>query len=76
MYTSAPDADTRASVRRYFADYEVYESGHCIAWGQVAAQVDGGVASADAIVATLREDAARQHDATPGAIRLRCVCRL
>jgi len=76
MCTSAPDADAHASVRRYFADYEVYEGGQCVAWGQVAAHVDDRAASADTIVATLRDDAARQHGAAPGAIRLRCVCRL
>ncbi|KRA41860.1 hypothetical protein [Pseudoxanthomonas sp. Root630] len=74
---SAPDADGGACLGQYFADYEVYDGGHCIAWGQVAARLnDGAKASADAIVATLRDDAARQHGVARGAIRLRCVCRL
>ena len=33
MCTSAPD--NPAPTAHYFADYEVYDGGHCIAWGQV-----------------------------------------
>ncbi|CAN4279959.1 hypothetical protein LJR125_002856 [Pseudoxanthomonas sp. LjRoot125] len=76
MCTSAPDADACLSVRHYFADYEVYDGGQRVAWGQVATHVDDKATPADTIVAGLRDDAARQHGVARGAIRLRCVCRL
>jgi hypothetical protein len=73
---SAPDTADAAPARHYFADYEVYDGGQRVAWGQVATHVDDKATSADAIVAGLRDDAARQHGVARGAIRLRCVCRL
>jgi hypothetical protein len=72
MCTSAPEAS-----RHYFADYEVYQEGHAVAWGQVthSARNAADVTAAD-VVAALREQAARAHDVTAGAIRLRCIARL
>lgn len=68
---SARDVDDRASFPHYFADYEVYEAGQCIAWGQST------LASApDHAVGALRSYAAEQQGVDAGAIRLRTVCRL
>jgi hypothetical protein len=72
MCTSVPEAR-----RHYFADYEIYQDGHAIAWGQVthSARIDGDDDAA-ALVAALRAQAARAHDADAGAIRLRGIHRL
>lgn len=69
---SAPDRP-----RHYFADYEVYQDGHAIAWGQVthSARMDAD-AAADALVDILRAHAAKTHDVDTGAIRLRGIYRL
>lgn len=66
---SAPDRP-----RHYFADYEVYQDGHAIAWGQVthSARMDAD-AAADALVAILRAHAASAHDVDCGAVRLRGI---
>lgn len=72
MCTWAPDA---AMPRAYFADYEAYEDGHAVAWGQAvltcAAQDD-----ADEVIARLRQQAADRQGVPRAAIRLRSVCRL
>lgn len=76
MCTSAPDGDD-ASPRHYFADYEVYQDGIAIAWGQVTHSAARGVdGDPDALVAALRARASRTHDVDAGVIRLRCVHRL
>jgi len=67
---SAPDAP-----RDYFADYEVYQDGQAIAWGQVTHRIHGDVAPAS-LVDTLRARAANAHGVDGGSIRLRCVNRL
>ena len=72
MCTSAPEA-----ARHYFADYEVYQDGIAIAWGQVTHSTKRGVdRDPDALVAALRTQASRTHEVDAGAIRLRCVHRL
>lgn len=72
MCTSVPDGR-----RHYFADYEVYQDGRPVAWGQVTHSVrDNKDVTAATVVAALREQAARAHDVSAGAIRLRCVDRL
>ena len=55
----------------YFADYEVYDGGHCIAWGQVTL-----ACTPDAAVHALRMQAATYQGADVGAIRLRTISRL
>jgi hypothetical protein len=72
MFTSAPDGR-----RHYFADYEVYQDGRPVAWGQVTHSVrDSADFAVATVVTALREQAARAHDVGAGAIRLRCVDRL
>jgi hypothetical protein len=69
---SAPDGP-----RHYFADYEVYQDGHAVAWGQVTHSLSGETDVAPAsLVHTLRSCAAKDHGVEAGAIRLRCVERL
>ena len=72
MYMSARD-----ETRHYFADYEVYQDGHAIAWGQVthSMRINDEMAAA-ALVAALRAHAANVHDVDTGAIRLRGIHRL
>ncbi|CAN7410747.1 hypothetical protein LJR143_002382 [Pseudoxanthomonas sp. LjRoot143] len=72
MCTSAPDAP-----REYFADYEVYQEGHAVAWGQVTYRARNAAdATAADVVASLRQQAAYMHEVDAGAIRLRCIARL
>ncbi|MDR7069126.1 hypothetical protein J2X02_001977 [Pseudoxanthomonas japonensis] len=76
MCTSAPDGDD-ASPRHYFADYEVYQDGVAIAWGQVTHSTEAGVAcTPGALVAVLRAKASHAHEVDAGAIRPRGVHRL
>ncbi|SFV28204.1 hypothetical protein SAMN05428990_0922 [Pseudoxanthomonas sp. YR558] len=63
--------DDRASPPRYFADYEVYDVGQCIAWGQATL-----ASTPDHAVDALRRCAAEQQAVDAGAIRLRTICRL
>lgn len=72
MCTSAPDAIAVAQTRHYFADYEVYDAGQCIAWGQVMLACEAPDVAAHA----LRARAAAQQGVAAGAIRLRCISRL
>jgi hypothetical protein len=67
---SAPDAP-----RDYFADYEVYQDGEAIAWGQVTHRTPGDAVPAS-LVDMLRARAANAHGVDAGSIRLRCVNRL
>lgn len=69
MCTSAPEADSAA--RQYFADYEVYDAGQRIAWGQVTL-----ACAADTAMQALRRRAAMQQGVEAGAIRLRNISRL
>lgn len=66
MCTSAPERLTH-----YFADYEVYDGGHCIAWGQVTL-----ACTPDTAVQALRTQAAAYQGVEVGAIRLRTISRL
>lgn len=68
---SAHDVDDRAALPHYFADYEVYEAGQCIAWGQATL-----ASTPDHAVGALRRCAAERQAVDAGAIRLRTVCRL
>ncbi|MBD9435554.1 hypothetical protein IB223_05550 [Pseudoxanthomonas sp. PXM03] len=72
MCTSAPEAIRAASHRHYFADYEVYDAGQRIAWGQVTIACE----APDLAVQALRARAAAQQGVAAGAIRLRCISRL
>lgn len=72
MYTSAPEDAARGG--HYFADYEVYDAGQRIAWGQVTHR--SPTCRADDVIDALRDRAAHHHGVARGAIRLRCVCRL
>ena len=72
MCTSAPDPVDATKTRHYFADYEVYDAGQCIAWGQVAL----ACATPGAVVQALRTLAAAQQGVAAPAIRLRSVSRL
>ncbi|HJS36290.1 MAG TPA: hypothetical protein VJ766_12440 [Pseudoxanthomonas sp.] len=72
MCTSAPDPVDATKTRHYFADYEVYDAGQCIAWGQVAL----ACATPGAVVQALRTLAAAQQGVAAAAIRLRSVSRL
>ena len=69
MYTSAPDDPTPTA--HYFADYEVYDDGHCIAWGQATL-----ACTPDIAVRQLRTQAAAHQGVDTGAIRLRTISRL
>lgn len=63
--------------RHYFADYEVYQDGHAVAWGHVTHCARSATDfNAVAVVDALRDRAARGHDVNPGAVRLRFVTRL
>lgn len=66
MCTSAPE-----DLAHYFADYEVYDGGHCIAWGQVTL-----ACTPDTAVQALRTQAAAHQGVEVGAIRLRTISRL
>ena len=66
MCTSAPER-----LAQYFADYEVYDGGHCTAWGQVTL-----ACTPDTAVHTLRMQAAAHQGVEVGAIRLRTISRL
>jgi len=72
MCTSAPDTADAAPVRHYFADYEVYDGGQCIAWGQVTLACDAPGSAMQA----LRLRAAALQGVEAGAIRLRGINRL
>lgn len=66
MCTSAPE-----NPAHYFADYEVYDGGHRIAWGQVTL-----ACTPDTAVQALRAQAAAHQGMEVGAIRLRTISRL
>jgi hypothetical protein len=66
MCTSAPER-----LAQYFADYEVYDGGHCVAWGQVTL-----ACTPDTAVQALRTQAAAYQGVEVGAIRLRTISRL
>lgn len=68
MCTSAPED---ATAHPYFADYEVYDGGQCIAWGQVTLS-----STPDTAMQAARACAADQQDVDVGAIRLRALSRL
>lgn len=63
----------------YFADYEGYEGGRPILWGQVTHSIDA--ASEErldpaAVVAALRQRAAEAHGIEPRQVRLCHLARL
>jgi len=68
------------SVRlHYFADYEGYEGGRPVLWGQVTHSVEADSEEAldpAAVIAALRERAAGVHGLHPRQIRLCQVARL
>ncbi|MFT3667789.1 MAG: hypothetical protein QM795_04180 [Pseudoxanthomonas sp.] len=66
MCTSAPE-----DLAHYFADYEVYDGGHGVAWGQVTL-----ACTPDTAMQALRTQAAAHQGVDVGAIRLRTICRL
>ena len=66
MCTSAPER-----LAQYFADYEVYDGGHCVAWGQVTL-----ACTPDTALRALRTQAAADQGVEVGAIRLRTISRL
>ncbi|MDG2525388.1 hypothetical protein P6166_08480 [Stenotrophomonas sp. HITSZ_GD] len=63
----------------YFADYEGYEGGRPILWGQVTHSIDAETEERldpAEVVSALRQRAAEAHDIEPRQVRLCQVARL
>lgn len=63
----------------YFADYEIYDGGSPVLWGQATltwhVEASGQLQPAQVLDA-IRRQAADRHGLEPGAVRLRALARM